>query len=282
MFKTKEINELYTNNDYKIIYEYLHNLEFQNAYNKLTIIHSNINDLQSQYLAEFILNDIFLLKQILSFHNHLVKFWEEICNAKYSSSWNYLQNCLDSLRSINKFALNNQKTDYLNFFEKQLLILEKLYPYNIFLSTGMEVGFYECSICGKNIDSFECEHEIGELYSGEIAIAIAKGVVNLDHVAMVKHPNDKRCVIQYDDNSDQFMNLQFLNREINRRKVTPITIYDADETPKKEINKKYVKLKRNEKCFCGSNKKFKNCCINKQFIEKEHIHLVIKPDFKLW
>ena len=28
-------------------------------------------------------------------------------------------------------------------------------------------------------------------------------------------------------------------------------------------NEKFVMLKRNEKCFCGSDKKFKKCCINK-------------------
>lgn len=99
---------------------------------------------------------------------------------------------------------------------------------------------------------------------------------------MVENPMDKRCVVQYEDNGHQFKGLQFVNSQLLSNQLTPITLYDADETPRKKPNKNYVELKRNEKCFCGSNKKFKKCCINKKYIEAQHIELIVHHEFKLW
>jgi hypothetical protein len=280
MFRTKIVTDFYQKNHSKLIYKSLHEMKFQDAEDNLESIKNKAKKIISQ--EELVLNDIYLLNQILSFHNSLITMWKEIYMKNYSNSWNYLQTCFDLLRDINKFSLNNNKTEILNFFEKQLLILEKLYPYNIFFSTGMEVALYECSICKKNIDSFECEHDIGELYHGEIAIGVAKDIIDFNHIAIVETPMDKRCVVQYDDNGHQFKGLQYLNNQLETNLLTPITIYDIDETPKKMFNDKYINLERNEKCFCGSNKKFKKCCINKQYIEEKHIELIINHEFKLW
>ncbi len=98
---------------------------------------------------------------------------------------------------------------------------------------------------------------------------------------MVENPMDKRCVPQYENNSEYFKILQYMNKMLTLNKLTPITYYDIDETPRKIYNKDYIQLKRNEKCFCGSNKKFKKCCINKEFIEEKHIELIINPELKL-
>jgi len=280
MFRTHEINNFYIKNNYNLFYKLLHEKQFQKSKEILNLLEIEINELISA--DELILNDIFLLKEILFFHNSLISLWEDIFQEKYSSSWNHLQTCFDRLRNINKFSLNNQKTKELDFFEKQLLIIEKLYPYNVFMSMGIETSLFKCSICGKNIDSFECEHDIGELYYGEMAFDIAKDITNINHVSMVENPMDKRCVVQYPDDGHQFKGLQFLNKQLISNQLTPITIYDADETPRKTLNDNYIKLKRNEKCFCGSDKKFKNCCINKEYIEEKHIELIVNHEFKLW
>lgn len=280
MFKTEKISNFYKNHNFNLFYKSLHKNKFENAKETLKSIENEITKLNSD--NELILNDIYLLKQILLFHNSIISFWEDIYQEKYSSSWNHLQTCFDTLRKINKFSLNNQKTKELNFFEKQLLIIEKLYPYSIFMSMGMETSLFECSICGKNIDSFECKHDIGELYYGEMAFGIAKEITDINHISMVENPMDKRCVVQYPDDSHQFKGLQFLNKQLISNQLTPITIYDADETPRKILNDDYIKLKRNEKCFCGSDKKFKNCCINKEYIEEKHIELIVNHEFKLW
>lgn len=280
MFHTKLINHVYDENKFSLFYKKLHQKKFIESRNILSELINKIETIEAE--EELVLNDIYLFKVIISFHNSLVSLWEDIANQKYSSSWSFLQNCFDNLRTINKFSLNNKKNKSLNLFEKQLLILEKLYPYKIFLSMGWEVLFYECSICKKDIDSFDCPHNIGELYNGKMAIGIAKEITNINHISMVENPLDKRCVVQYEDDSEHFKILQYMNKMLILNKLTPITYYDIDETPRKTYNKDYIKLERNKKCFCGSDKKFKRCCINKEFIEEKHIELIVNPEFKLW
>ena len=114
MFRTKIINDFYQANHFKWFYKNLHELKFQDARNVLISIENEANQLTSQ--DELVLNDMFLLKQILSFHFSLLSMWEEIYNTKYSNSWNHLQTCFDILRNINKFSLNNQKNKRIEFF----------------------------------------------------------------------------------------------------------------------------------------------------------------------
>ena len=280
MFHTKLVNQLYDENKFSFFYKKLHQKNFIKSRSILSDLSNQIEIIETE--DELVLNDIYLFKVIISFHNSLVSLWEDITNQKYSSSWIFLQNCFDNLRTINKFSLNNKKNKSLNFFEKQLLVLEKLYPYKIFASIGWEVLYYECSICKNDIDSFECPHNIGELYSGKMAIGIAKEITDINHFSMVENPLDKRCVVQYEDDSEYFKILQYMNKMLTLNKLTPITYYDIDESPRKIHNKDYMKLERNEKCFCGSDKKFKRCCINKEFIEEKHIELIVDIEFKLW
>jgi hypothetical protein len=42
-------------------------------------------------------------------------------------------------------------------------------------------------------------------------------------------------------------------------------------------NPDFRKIGRNEPCYCGSGKKFKKCCISKEFIETDHVDIVPRP-----
>ena len=209
-------------------------------------------------------NDLYVLKRVINFYNSLSRYWEHIYNSKYSDSWSSLQDCLDLLRTIKRFASNNRLYK-LEKYESLLLDIEKIYPYRIFSSMGIEIGFYECSICNKDIDSFDCPHEIGNLYKGEMAYGIAKGISSIDHVAMVKNPQDKRCVVAYEDNSAAFKGLQYINNLLINRHIFP-TKFFIEISKRRVNNSEYKKIGKNEICYCGSNKKFKKCCINKKYI----------------
>jgi len=45
-----------------------------------------------------------------------------------------------------------------------------------------------------------------------MAVGIARNIVNFDYVAMVDQPEDRRCVISYDDKGEQFKLARFLSR----------------------------------------------------------------------
>lgn len=214
-------------------------------------------------------NDLWVLERYIDLLSKYGHTWESILDHRFSESWRVLQDSLDLLRSIKKFS----RID-INFFEDQLIELERTYPYNVFFSIGATVEFFECSICGKDIDSPECVHIRGHLYGGVMAYAIAKNIVQLDHISMVSHPEDKRCVVSYEDSGEQFKLVRYLSSLIAEKTCRISDFGNLRFSKRLRRNPDYRKLPRNGPCFCGSGKKFKRCCIAKEYIEGDHVDIV--------
>ena len=229
----------------------------------------------SRWNQDDVLNEFYVLNTYVAMLSSYSDLWEKIVKTEFTSSWNSLQDALDQLRTVKKFS-GHDANQGIDFFEYQLTELEKLYPYNVFFSIGAIVECCECSICGKDIDSFDCPHRRGELYRGEMAYGTFRNIISLDHVSMVKHPADKRCVVQYDDNEEQFKLIRFLSELISFRKLKPLEFGDLRFSKRKIKNPDYREIGRNKPCYCGSGKKFKRCCISLEFIDNDHVDIVAK------
>lgn len=219
--------------------------------------------------VEEYLNDLFVILRYVDFLMDYCTVWEQMVAQRFSDSWSSLQDALSLLRMVKRFTSLD-----VAFFEDQLTELEKTYPYNVFFSIGIAVDRFECSICHRDIDSLECPHRRGELYAGEMASAIAREIRQLDHVAMVRHPEDKRCVVQYPDDGEQFKLVRLLSQLIasGRCRISDFSHLRFSKRP--HPNPDYEKRGRNEPCYCGSGKKFKRCCIGQQYIEGDHVDLI--------
>lgn len=222
--------------------------------------------------TEEYLNDVYVLNQFVNFISLYSDLWEAVIKGRFSESWDVLQNALDSMRCMKKFS----KLD-LSYFEDQLTEIEKTYPYKIFFSIGATVEMFECSICALDIDSSNCCHRKGELYGGKMAIAIARNISQLEHVAMVSIPEDKRCVIIYDDKGEQFKLIRYLSDLVKRGRFFISDFKGLSFSVVKKNNPDFVKQNRNEKCNCGSGKKFKKCCVSSQYIDGDHVDIVAEP-----
>jgi hypothetical protein len=215
------------------------------------------------------LADLFVLDRYVELCSIYGALWQSIIQQRFSASWNALQDALDSLRLIKRFS----QIDVL-FFEDQLLALEQAYPYKVFFSVGMTVKMFECSLCGKDIDSEACLHRRGHLYSGEMAYGIARAVAELDHVSVVTRPEDKRCVASFEDTAEQFGLIRYVS-ELTASGQLRISDFTRLHFSKRIVrNPHYVKVGRNCPCFCGSGKKFKRCCISKEVLEGDHAEVV--------
>jgi len=218
------------------------------------------------------LNDVWVIGRYIDFLAKYAYLWNSILDQRYSESWCLLQDSLDLLRSIKRFSHID-----IHFFEDQLIELERTYPYNVFFSIGATVECFECSICGQDIDSQECPHVRGSLYGGVMAYAVAKNIMQLDHISLVAHPEDKRCVVSYEDSGEQFKLIRYVSSLVSSKKFL-ISDFDRLQFSKRlRPNPDYRKLPRNERCFCGSGKKFKHCCIGKEHIEDDHVDIVSEP-----
>jgi hypothetical protein len=216
-----------------------------------------------------LLNDITIIKTYVEFFRSYGRLWYQISTGRYSESWSTLQDANDSLRLIRQWSGLT-----LEPLVEQLFALESLYPYKIFASAGWIVDWYECSICGNDIDSFDCVHRTNELYRGQRACAFAKNIRDMDHIAFVKHPVDKRCVVTIQDDAPGFSGIAFIACAFSRTDLKISSFGGVVWGKRKVANSDFVKTGRNDICNCGSGKKFKHCCHDKEFIEIDHAEIV--------
>ncbi|MFH2135378.1 MAG: SEC-C metal-binding domain-containing protein [Pseudomonadota bacterium] len=219
-----------------------------------------------------ILNDLYVLDRYLDFFTRYGLVWKLIARQQFADSWDALQDALDCLRLIRRFSAID-----ISEFEDQLIELEKSFPYHVFFSIGAAVESFECSICGQDMDSFDCPHRKGYLYRGHMAYGIARKITNFDHVALVEKPEDKRCVVKYEDTSEQFSIVRFIAQLLLSRKMK-VSEFGRLLFSKRSIpNPEYRKVGRNAPCYCGSGKKFKTCCVSKAYIESDHVDVLPHP-----
>ena len=158
------------------------------------------------------LADFFVMARYLDLLRSYGELWAAIQRGEFSASWGYLQDALDLLRIIKRFS-----TLDVEFFENQLLELEQAYPYKLFASAGMTVSWFKCSVCDLDIDSDDCPHRRGDLYMGEMVRAIAQEITEFDHMSLVTDPEDKRCVVLYEDTAPQFRRVAYIADLIRSR-----------------------------------------------------------------
>ena len=218
--------------------------------------------------ADEVLNDIFVLEKYALLFEGYGRIWQQISSSQYSESWDSLQSVFDMVRIIRRFSNID-----ISAVEDQLYALETAYPYNMFFSMGAVVEWFKCSICEEDMDTFSCVHRKGELYRGEMAYGIAMNV-RFDHVAIVGNPVDKRCVVSYPNESSHFDVVRYIGELFFNKKLLVSEFGGIFWGKRKIKNPEYRHLKRNDQCYCNSGRKFKRCCIGKNFIEQDHAQII--------
>lgn len=211
---------------------------------------------------------VLLLKSIKS-------FWQRCDSLDYQSAWNPLQDGIDYLRTLQKFMAN----------EKQLLItqigvylenIEKLYPYVYFNSIETINKTKICSLCNKSPFDPECSHIAGNLYMGKMATIVIKETEFLG-ISLVKNPMDKRCIVFMNCDKENIENTPFkLVHTLIKSLDKPYHFFELKLTKRKLPRQYYGSWSENTLCPCGSEKPFKECCSNKDFIENPHYEIISK------
>ncbi|EGR2781739.1 hypothetical protein DLH94_11095 [Vibrio parahaemolyticus] len=243
--------------------------DYEQAFKLSTEYKSQILSLK-QTLDDSQKNHAYILDVFFNMLGSISLVWKEIESSNYLDSWWKLQDSLDDLRCLRKFYTLESKT--LGFFEDQLQSIESIYPYEYFSSPGFIVEKYICTICKNDIESDDCDHLKGQLYSGEMALAEAK-ILDIDHFAMVENPMNKRLAIGTDSHP-RFNVFKHIVKSFENKESSPLDFSDVNLIEVKGVKNSSKKLPRNSLCSCGSKKKYKKCCLLKE--TSSHIVIDLK------
>ena len=248
----------------------LNDERFADAESHIGILRDAISTATSEDDDAF-LNDLYVLQRYADLLTAYVQMWQALLSGDFSGSWNNLQDARDSVWVIEQFS-----SIPIEGFERQLCQLEKVYPYEVFASVGAIVEKVECNLCTEDIDSESCSHRRGQLYGGKMAHGIVRSA-ELEHVALTTEPLDKRCVVILENDSPQFRIVKILAEGIATKRCRLLDIGELRFSKVQRPNPDYVKVGRNDPCFCNSGRKFKKCCLPKRRIESDHVDIIAVP-----
>ena len=240
-----EIKRSIEKKDYSVHYE------TKELFRSILEFAKDIND-------EDLANAQYVFSQYYCFFTSLSLYFQLLEDKAYRDSWNTLQDCLDIAKFIGRFVDLTDRLD-LPKINELLVQYEKLYPFTVFASAEYVISQSHCSICGKSMLGFECPHRVGQLYWGELAKEVFDERVELQAIAIVSNPEDKRCIFELKEeknNNNLYEKLEEF-KNLNLEPLRSFTINSKIETRIKE-NAKVVG--RNDLCPCGSGKKYKKCC----------------------
>lgn len=100
---------------------------------------------------------------------------------------------------LDKFRMNSAGHEHFVGFLKALE--NSIFPTNqLFVSPGAKETLGDCSVCGE--DFFDCEHIERDIYNGVLCQRVNKRIIEANHIALVKNPRDRRCVIRTIESKD--------------------------------------------------------------------------------
>ena len=217
-----------------------------------------IEELKKQYISVkdeananlcWYFENAFLAKQTY------VSACKEIANSEYENAWNDL----DRTDTIIYYICENydlSKSDDFGLLQirKQVHNLQKLFPYVFFFSRETVIEKEVCSICGReNSLRHHCDHVPCKLYMGEMCMMDVQKIV-LKGIAIVRKPFDKIAVLKPKGKEFDYSVLEHILENWRG----PYDFFQIKT--RKEKSPEFRGVGRNEKCPCGSGKKYKKCC----------------------
>jgi hypothetical protein len=220
------------------------------------------------------LNQLYVVREFATMFADYSAYWAKVLGRDFTSSWSTLQEVQSQLRVVKKFC-GTYSESHLSLIERQVVALEKLYPYTIFASPELIISDIKCPICGELVDSLKCPHISGELYGGEMAYGIVGKIDSVQAVCLVEHPADKGCVIQLDNTPESFPAIAHLADLIDSHTFSPWQFSGVSESVRQKPIAEFGEIGRNDKCPCGSGKKLKHCCLRVGYIEVPQIEILV-------
>tara|TARA_R110002049_G_scaffold2511_6_gene18402 strand:+ start:4160 stop:5005 length:846 start_codon:yes stop_codon:yes gene_type:complete len=227
--------------------------------------------------------DIWILQTIIQIHIEYRAAFNLLKSKKYFDGWRQLEQIEIITSSLKKHFQYDKEQYCLWHIEKSVKNLQVIFPYKIFASTEILKKKKKCSVCDKEVSIRKpCGHITGEIYDGEMCYRIVTEA-EIMGISLVENPGNKYSVM--------FLKDETTDEEIDQYDYTSVDyLFDHIESPYEEWNLEVLQMKirkehygdigRNEKCSCGSNKKFKKCCSNNIGKYYPHYKFVLKNPSK--
>ncbi|MFT6928154.1 MAG: hypothetical protein ACJAZP_003804 [Psychromonas sp.] len=143
-------------------------------------------------------NNFFHMQCMINAMKSSLEMWVKVKESRFEDAWRLL---IDA-QEYTEVALKITDYEGVRKFESSLKSIESsIFPnWAIYNSSGHTETIGKCSICHSNFAL--CEHVENQVYFGQLCQRIGRKIIKADHIALVKKPKDKRCIITQLTNDD--------------------------------------------------------------------------------
>ena len=143
---------------------------------------------------------------------------------------------------------------------------QELFPYRLFLSPGMIVKRFICSICGQPMKlRGGCGHVVGEIYNGEMCCRVLKDVELLE-VSIVENPVQKYSVLFGPDIAYDYGPVRYVVRGLR----SPWHEWRCELSDIVEAPERFPGTSPDSDCPCESGQRYDDCCKRKPRIRRRY------------
>ena len=225
-------------------------------------------------------NRFLIYEEVLKTQRLFEQAFSQMKAASYYSAWCTLEQCEIKMIFMRRHLPDNDCERYgLSLIEQFVKQFQSLYPYRLFMSPEMLHIVKRCSICGKDLSIRNpCGHEPGEIYNGEMCCRIVEKSKLLG-LSLVDKPTQKYSVPFTSDPKTGKTTDHYDYRLVEyaiRLLDTPYDYWETRKMKKRYPQSRFSGLSRNDPCPCGSDSKYKRCCLNKEYVELDHVEVLFE------
>lgn len=238
--------------------------------------------LKSQFVTEGeqdIAKEIWCLETILNIQHWYADAFNKIKAGEFYDAWVLLERIEIAFCNLEKHHDVVNDGYFTSEIFKHTEQFQSLYPYRLFISPGAIHKKKSCSVCGSKISIRNgCSHEKGEIYNGEMCHHVVEEVRFLE-LSVVPNPVQKYSVMWLMKDGEQIDNYDYSNvAYVAAGLQKPYDGWDLQWTMIREPHSQYRGVGRNDRCPCGSNKKYKHCCLKTEGVLKPHARVIYEVE----
>ena len=204
---------------------------------------------------------VWCLETVGRIQDHFVSAFGHIKSEECEEAWPLLERCETEIGFLDSHFHEEPG----EFGVEHARVYAKRFQSLYLLKWGISPAFLykdvHCSICDAKITlRRRCEHSVGEIYNGEMC---AMEVKNLDmlHIALVDNPVQKYSIIfPHGNDDDRLALVKYVGRILD----SPWHGWSYHKEVRREYHPVFKNVGRNDSCPCGSDLKYKRCCLGKE------------------
>ena len=206
---------------------------------------------------------IWCLETMGEIQDTFVSVFRLINQGEFKEAWDLLERCEISIHALDRHFTERDGEFGIEHVRTHTRQLQELYPYKWGVSPGMVYTDIRCSVCDSKLTlRRQCDHEVGEIYDGEMCCRVIKEARIL-HVSLVDNPFQKYSVIFPDGDNDRRL---FLVKSLADALTSPWDPWSYSKEERRRFHPRFKNLGRNDICACSSGLKYKKCCAGKEYV----------------